>query len=351
MESATESLRSQGIHPYGTEPLLLQEQRVTRFIEREYQRLQQQPQTLESLGVSSSRGPMWEETDELISGHYDERIEFFTSFLDHDYRAYSMAYYGENGDAVRASSYSLEQAQEAKFRLICERIGIRGDERLLNIGCGFGSFEHYLFRRYPNLQVVGLTPSQVQTRFLQQCQKDPQNPLHGKDFEVLQLKFDGETVAGLGAASFDLVTSIGLLEQVLNMQELFEKFDYLLRPGGKTFHHFIVSRLVIPQFLDASKTLIGAYFPGGRIWPFEEFTRHTERLELVDSWFVNGMNYWRTLDEWHKRFWEGIDDLAGVLPAERIRHWNDYFYLCKVCFAPADGSLFGNGHYLFRKPG
>ncbi len=349
MNATVEGLRKAGIHPYGSPELVLQEKRVTRFLEREYERLLNPPRTLESLGISSYSGPMWEETDELISGHYDERIEFFTSFLDREYRAYSMAYYGESAVEISANPYTLEQAQEAKFRLICERIGIRGDERLLNIGCGFGSFEHYLFRHYPDLEVIGLTPSNVQTDFLRRCQADPESVLYGKRFEVLQLKFDAQTVQQLGAGSFDLITSIGLLEQVLNMRELFEKIHFLLRPGGRTFHHFIVSQLVIPQFLDSSKTLIGAYFPGGRIWPFEEMARHTELFDLEGSWFLNGMNYWRTLDEWHKRFWEQLPDLAPLLPEERIRHWNDYFYLCKVCFAPNEGTRFGNGHYLFRR--
>ena len=80
--------------------------------------------------------------------HYDARSEFFASFLDSHYRAYSMAYYGETAEAVRNSSATLEEAQKAKFSLIAKRAQIEGHERIINLGCGFGSFETFLLQEY-----------------------------------------------------------------------------------------------------------------------------------------------------------------------------------------------------------
>lgn len=125
----------------------------------------------------------------------------------------------------------------------------------------------------------------------------------------------------------------------------------LLKPNGKTFHHFITSKYPIPQFLDPTKTKIGTYFPGGHVWPADEIKKHTNGLTLERYWFVNGLNYWRTLDEWHRRYWDSLEVLYGsVFDAKAITHWNDYFSLCKVVFAPLDGAFYGNSHYLFRKP-
>jgi cyclopropane-fatty-acyl-phospholipid synthase len=79
--------------------------------------------------------------------------------------------------------------------------------------------------------------------------------------------------------------------------------------------------------------------------------RHTEYLDLAGHWFINGLNYWRTLDEWHRRFWKGIPALYGsVFDIDAIAHWNDYFSLCKAVFAPRDGEFYGNSQYLFRLP-
>ena len=136
------------------------------------------------------------------------------------------------------------------------------------------------------------------------------------------------------------------------MRAMFERIALLLKPDGRTFHHFITSRQLIPRFLDANNTLIGKYFPGGRIWPFDEIFKHNDYFDPVERWFVNGLNYWRTLDEWHRRFWENVSTIyPELLDEDGMRHWNEYFSLCKVCFAPVSGTLFGNGHYLFRKRG
>ena len=58
---------------------------LTRYFEREYKRLSDHPVSLQSLGISTDQGPMMEETEALMDSHYDERPEFFASFLDRQY--------------------------------------------------------------------------------------------------------------------------------------------------------------------------------------------------------------------------------------------------------------------------
>ena len=117
-----------------------------------------------------------------------------------------------------------------------------------------------------------------------------------------------------------------------------------------TFHHFIVSADTIPQFLKAENTLMANYFPGGHIWPYAELRRHNRHLQFVDNWFINGMNYWKTLDEWHKRFWQAIDTLYPYyLSIDDVESWNRYFVLSKTMFCPDQGKSYGVGHYLFEK--
>lgn len=351
MSEIVEKLLSQNIHPYASEQALKQEAHIARFLAREYQEVLEHSTTLDELGIDTSEGPMFQETSNLMETHYDEKFEFFDSFLDDQFYAYTMAYYGETPEKILNSSISLEEAQKNKFQLICERIGIRGNERILNLGCGFGSFERYLFQYYPDVQVVGVTPSKVQVKAIKACASDTACILYNTDFTVILKDFSDLSDKDTEPGSFDVVCSIGLAEQSRNMQSFNEKVAHYLKPGGKAFHHLISSRMPIPQFVDPSKTLIGDYFPGGRIWPMEELAKHTKELELENTWFLNGMNYWTTLDDWHRRFWEHINTLYEHLDIERIRFWNDYFILCKACFLPLQGELFGNAHYLFKKPG
>jgi len=328
----------------------LYEKRLIRFFSREFKTLQTHPLSIEELGISTSNGPMMEETEAVMEDHYDEQQEFFFSFLDTRYRAYSMAYYGAKPNDIIESTATLEEAQYEKFRLIAERAQIKGNERIFNIGCGFGSLETFLLNEFPNIEIVGITPSKVQISHLKKRQQNATDPLNGKRFTLIEGSFCRVSEELMGLGSYDLVISLGVLEHALNLRHLMQKISRLLVPHGRTFHHLITSQITIPKFLDPSKTKIGLYFPGGRVWPHNELARHTEHFELVDSWFINGLNYWRTLDEWHRRFWNSIPSLYHrFFDEEAIIHWNNYFYLCKAVFAPFEGTFYGNSHYLFSK--
>jgi len=320
-----------------------QEKSLTRYLEKEYDSYLKNPVTLESMGISTEHGPIMDQTEDLMKTHYDESINLFMGFLDTQYHAYTMAYYGEAGD----DDISLEEAQTQKFQLIAQRAQIRGDEKILNIGCGFGSLETFLLQEHPDLQITGITPSKVQIKNLKEKIQDKSHPL-SKGFSLLEDVFDESIVEKLGLAQFDLVISIGVFEQLLNMKSTLETIASLLKPNGRTFHHFITSQVTTPQVQLHEKTVIGKYFPGGRVWSRDEFSRHTEHLDLVGTWFVNGKNYWRTLDDWHRRYWKSIPQLLdNDFGLEDVKYWNEYFLLCKAMFAPLDGTFYGNSHYLF----
>jgi cyclopropane-fatty-acyl-phospholipid synthase len=349
MQNHAKQLASIGIYGPDSKEVARYENRLTRFFQREFVRREKEQHTLEALGVSTDHGPILEETESLMENHYDQRPELFSSFLDNRYRAYSMAFYGETAEQVRDSLVTLEEAQEAKFGLIARRAGIEGDERIFNIGCGFGSLETFLLEKYPDIEVVGLTPSKIQVQYLHERMQDPDDVLGDGRFKLIRGSFDSLSLETLAEEKYDLVLSIGVIEHVCNMRSLLERIAAMLVPGGRTFHHFITTRSVIPQFMDPGKTRINFYFPGGRVWPRNEFLRHTEYFDIVNSWFVNGLNYWRTLDEWHHRYWSNILNLYNSnFDIGAIAHWNEYFSLCKSMFAPMEGQFYGNSQYLFK---
>ena len=292
---------------------------------------------------------MSEDTKSLMENHYDENLGLFESFLDKRFFAYTMAYYGDTPESILDSKASLEEAQNAKFSLIIERAQIEGHERILNIGCGFAPLETYLLQEFPDIEIVGITPSKVQAAYIREKMQIPSDPLGSSRFKLIEGAFDQIPTNTLGKSSYDTVITVGLFEHVVNMHYVLERIAKLLASGGKTFHHFITSKVTVPQFLDPNKTRIGMYFPGGHAWPSDEITRFTEHLDLVSNWFINGLNYWRTLDEWHRRYWANIPSLYGsVFDTNAIAHWNSYFSLCKAVFAPMNGNFYGNSHYLFK---
>ena len=352
MMSPEQELAEQGIFAWGTEKLLRYESHLTRFFSREYKNLTMQTGANEVLRLAEVAQSMSEKTEQLMIEHYDEPLKLFESFLDRHYMAYTMAWYGEEPNTVRASELALDQAQSKKFSLAAERIGLKGSERILNIGCGFGPLETWLFERYPGLNLVSLTPSKVQADYIRQCIADPTHVLPEHRIKLIEKTFDQLDWSDVDSEPFDLIFAVGIFEHIANLSSAFKKIHDFLRPGGRCFLHLIVSIPAFPQHMDSSSTLIGRYFPGGRIWPFHVLPHASDGLELIGQWYINGMNYWKTLDEWHRRYWENISDLyPKVLDAAAVKHWNEYFVLCKaVLFGPLDGTIYGNGHYVFCRP-
>lgn len=345
--SIIELLAENGIYGPGSPELEKYERHLTRYFEREYRRIEEHRTNTADLYVFSDQGSMSQQTRELMEGHYDEKIEFFNCFLDTRYLAYTMAYYGDTPDLIRNSKISLEEAQHNKFDLITKRIGIKGNERILNIGCGFAPLETFLLTKHPDLEIIGVTPSKVQADYINARKLHQGDPLCTNNFSLIWNNFE---CVELDDESFDIVITIGLFEHVTNIKYVMQRIASLLKPNGKAFHHFITSKYAVPQLLDPNRTRIGAYFPGGHIWPATEIIK-TECLQLEGYWYVNGLNYWRTLQEWHHRYWNSISTLMDkVFDIPEIDHWNKYFSLCKVMFCPLDGTFYGNSHYLFRKP-
>lgn len=349
--SARDKLQQAGILPYGTEELRLYEQRLTRYFTREYRRLAETTAGAGAAAIPTDQGPMWDETDELMDQHFDADSTLFRAFLDPEFMAYTTAYYGETPEQIQASPATLEQAERAKFDLICQRAGIQGDEKVFNIGCGFGPLETYLLERYPEMEITSITPSRVQTDYIRECMKNPDHPLYGRNLRLIEGDFSAVPLGELGEQTYDIVMAVGAFEHVNNLHAAFQRIHGLLKPAGRLFLHLIVSKPVFPQYHDSKKTLIGKFFPGGHVWPIRVIEGQDEFFGLKGSWYLNGFNYWRTLEEWHRRFWNHIEQLYGTTLSEsEVRHWNDYFIQCKVVlFAPGDGEVYGNGHFLFEK--
>jgi len=346
MNKAEKQLTELGIYQYGSNELLKFEKQMEKYFAREYKRWHGNRKIPEDYGVSTFTGDIAKkETHTESIEHYNKSFNIYQAFLDKEYMAYTMAYYG----VTEASSHidediSLLEAQTNKFDLIIERADIKDGQYILEMGCGFGGFSKYLLDRFPNIKITGINPSPVQTDHLKQVILDKDR------FSLVQKYFDDITEMDLADSSFDRVVSIGVLEAVTNLDKLFLLISRVLKTGGKTFHHFIVSTDTIPQFLNAEDTLMADYFPGGHIWPYQEPLRHDKYLQPSNDWFVNGLNYWKTLDEWHKRFWSNIEDLyPRVLSSEEVNDWNKYFVLCKTMFSPDNGRSYGNGHYLYEK--
>ena len=346
-----QQLKAQDIHPFGSAELLKFEQHMTRYFEREYERWRGNDNPPEHYGVSSFQGDIAsKDTCRQSIDHYDQDLEIYRKFLDPDYMCYTMGFFGATNQSPAIDpDISLSDAQTRKFDLIIERADIADRQHILELGCGFGGFSKYLLNRFPEIELTVVNPCEVQAGYIKGTLMADES-IPGSRIKLIAEFFDDLSPHDLGTGRFDRVISIGVLEAVTNLDKLFNLIARVLKPGGKTLHHFIVSADTIPNFLNAENTRMQNYFPGGHIWPYSEARRHNNHLDFVDSWFMNGLNYWKTLDEWHQRFWAAITDLyPATLDISAVKEWNDYFVLCKTMFNPNEGKSYGVGHFLYQK--
>ena len=183
---------------------------------------------------------------EAIRHHYDQPPEFYGLFLGRT-MTYSCAYF-ETVDT------DLDAAQEAKLDLVCRKLRLRPGERLLDIGCGWGSLVFHAAEHH-GARAVGITASPRQAEWGQQ--------------RAQELGLDSRAEVRLAdyrdtfADTFDAVASVGMVEHVgrKGMPGYCQAVHQLLRPGGRALIHGIT----VPVGQGGQGPLVNTFvFPDGQ---------------------------------------------------------------------------------------
>jgi cyclopropane-fatty-acyl-phospholipid synthase len=246
---------------------------------------------------------------EVVRYHYDVGNEFFALFLDE-----SMTY---SCGVFSRGAQTLAQAQQTKLELVAGKLDLQPGMRVLDVGCGWGSFAIHVAREH-GVEVVGITLSEAQAQLARE------RVAQAGVAEQVEIRV--QDYRRLPAASFDAIASIGMSEHVGERQiDVYAQtlFD-LLRPGGKLLNHAIAA-------LDPDATPLDDLFSTRYVFPDGEplpLSRVQLALERAGFWtgHVEGFreDYAVTLRHWAQRLDEHLEraqELAGV---ERTRVWRLY---------------------------
>jgi cyclopropane-fatty-acyl-phospholipid synthase len=241
--------------------------------------------------------------------HYDIGNDFFALFLDES-MTYSCALFSRGAQ-------TLEEAQRAKLDLVASKLELKPGMRLLDVGCGWGSFAMHAARHY-GVTVTGVTLSRSQAELARE-----RATAAGLDDQV---KISVADYRELPAASFDAIASIGMSEHVGERQvDTYARSLFaLLRPGGLLLNHAIAS---MDPTDDSLQHLFSSryVFPDGETLPFSRVQLALERAGFTSE-HVEGFreDYSVTLRHWARRFDEHLDRARELVGAERTRVWRLY---------------------------
>lgn len=258
-----------------------------------------------------------------VAVHYDLDEPLFRTFLDRDMH-YSCAYF-------RTPEDSLEAAQTAKAELIGRKLLLEPGQRVLDIGCGWGSLAMYLAARY-DVTVVGLTLSEEQHRVA--CEEAKRRGLEQRVAFLLQDYREHE-------GSYDRVVSVGMFEHVGrgDYDVFFDRVRARLITGGSALVHTIGRPG--PPILTTNPWIDRHIFPGGYIPSASEVLAPLERSGLV----LCDLEVWRrhyafTLNHWQRRFQAQREAFVRSKGERFCRLWEFYLAACESAFAHGELEVF-----------
>jgi cyclopropane-fatty-acyl-phospholipid synthase len=263
----------------------------------------------------------------LIQFHYDISNNFYALFLG-DEMQYSCGYFTDPGN-------SLDQAQYDKLDIICRKLRLKPEEKLLDIGCGWGGLICHAAQNY-GVKAHGVTLSQKQFDYTAAKIKR----LGIEDRVTVELR-DYSTLED----TYDKIASIGMFEHIglANMPKYFQKINSLLRDRGILLNHGI-SRHAKPTRRAARKIrperrlLLKYIFPGSEI----DNVGHTIDLLEINGFEVHDVealreHYALTTRHWYKRLMARKEEAINFVGIEKFRIWA--LYLAGVSIGFTDGSI------------
>ncbi len=261
---------------------------------------------------------------EVAHVHYDLGNDLYSAMLD-SRMVYSCGYWKTAKD--------LEEAQIHKLDLVCKKVGLKKGERVLDIGCGWGSFAKFAAENY-GVEVVGVTVSIQQKAMAEKrCQGLPIE-IRLQDYRDLNEKFDR-------------IISIGMFEHVghKNYREYMKVAARCLKEEGLFCLHTIgqdVSTYAADPWVDRY------IFPNGMIPSLQQLSRAAEGLFIMEDWHNFGQYYDLTLMAWWDNFKAASPALKHKYGDRFYRMWEYYLKMFAGTFRARELQLW---QIVFSKQG
>jgi cyclopropane-fatty-acyl-phospholipid synthase len=259
-----------------------------------------------------------------VRHHYDVSNDFFKLFLGESL-TYSCALFSRGAT-------TLEEAQEAKLELVCTKLALEPGRRVLDVGCGWGSFAIHAAANH-GVSVVGITLSEPQAALARRRATE-----NGVDDRAETRVADYRE---LSDEPFDAVASIGMVEHVGSAQiDVYARqLARLVRPGGRVLNHGIARlRVSDPEAGPFSERYV---FPDAAPLHLSRIQLALERAGL-ETEHVEGLrsDYAETLRHWARNLDDNLEEATRLAGPERVRVWRLYLRAARRGFESGFTSIY-----------
>lgn len=293
--------------------------------------------------------PIAVETQSANRQHYEVPARFFKLHLGPRLK-YSSCLYASGRE-------TLAGAEEAMFGVYADRAELADGQRVLDLGCGWGSFALWTAARYPRSTVVGLSNSHGQREYIEaEAEARGLRNLVVRTGDIVDFEFDDDELRG----GFDRIVSIEMFEHMKNYQLLFAKVARWLADDGRVFVHVFANRRVAYPFEDRESDdwMTRYFFTGGTMPSFDLFKSFDNDLAIEKRWWVSGRHYERTANDWlhhmdaaEAPIMEVFRETYGADARLWFGRWRMFYMAVAELFGFDEGAVWGVGHYRFVKAG
>ena len=302
-----------------------------------------QKEKLQQLIRELRQSPLAVNTGAANEQHYEVPTAFFELVLG-KYLKYSSGWWD-------TETKQLSEAEKNMLEISCERARLSDGQKILELGCGWGSLSLYMAEKFPGSSITAVSNSRSQKQYI--------------DEEVRRRRLNNLRVITADINSFEIpekfdrIVSVEMFEHLRNYKKLFALLAGMLKDDGLMFVHVFVHRQFSYKFevRDESDWMSKYFFTGG-IMPSEDlFFYFNEDLSIKQHWNVNGLHYSLTAEAWLKNLDENKKTVMEIFrncygEKEALKwfsYWRIFFMACAELWAYAGGKEWYVSHYQFIK--
>lgn len=289
--------------------------------------------------------PIAVETKAANDQHYEVPTRFFELCLGANLK-YSSGYWIPGMEKI-------EDSEAEMLRKSCENADLEDGQKVLELGCGWGSLTLWMAKTYPNSQITGVSNSATQRAHI--LAKAEERGL--TNVEIITCDMNAFTPPNAG--EYDRVVSVEMFEHMKNYEKLMAGVASWLKPGGKLFVHIFTHRDLAYHFVAESEEdwMAEHFFTGGQMPSDSTLLYFQDDLRIEGHWRIDGTHYEKTSNAWLANMDANREEILPILAEtygekEVTRwwvRWRVFYMACAELWGYKNGREWIVSHYRFVK--